>query len=213
VDSDLQLLQAWRDGDALAGNRLFRRHFDAVFWFFRTKVGDAAEDLTQETFHALVRNRDSVADAVSFRAYLFATARSKLYDLLRRKQRRGELDPLSDSVEDLGLSPSQILGQRREQVMLVQALRRLPIELQTLLELRYFEMMRGPDLAAAMALPEGTIRSRLRRAHELLRKAIAGLADEPSLVESTMTDLSKWAREVRESEDKDKDKDKDEGDA
>ena len=197
MEADLQLLQAWRDGDGLAGNKLFRRHFDAVFWFFRTKVGDVAEDLTQETFQALVRNRDSVADAVSFRAYLFATARSKLYDLLRRKQRRGELNPLSDSVEDLGLSPSQVIGQRREQMMLVQALRRLPIELQTLLELRYFEMMRGPDLAAAMDLPEGTVRSRLRRAHELLRATMDKLADEPSLVESTMTDLSKWAQELR----------------
>jgi RNA polymerase sigma factor (sigma-70 family) len=197
VDSDLELLQAWRDGDGLAGNKLFRRHFDAVFWFFRTKVGEAAEDLTQETFHALVRNRDSVADAVSFRAYLFATARSKLYDLLRRKQRRGELDPLSDSVEHLGLSPSQVLGQRREQKMLVQALRRLPIELQTLLELRYFEMMRGPELAAAMDLPEGTVRSRLRRAHELLRTAMDAFAGDPSLVESTMTDIAKWARGLR----------------
>ena len=198
MDSELELLQAWRDGDATAGNRLFRAHFDAVFWFFRTKVGDAAEDLTQETFQALVRNRDAVADAVSFRAYLFTTARSKLYDLLRRKQRRGELDPLSDSVEDLGLSPSQLLGQRREQVMLVNALRRLPIELQTLVELRYFELMRGPELAAVMDLPEGTVRSRLRRAHELLRKAMDALGEDPTLVQSTMTDLSRWAREVRE---------------
>jgi RNA polymerase sigma-70 factor (ECF subfamily) len=199
VDSDIELLEAWREGDTAAGNRLFRRHFDAVFWFFRTKVGEHAEDLAQETFHALVRNRSSVTGATSFRAYLFATARSKLFDLLRRVHRRGELDPLSDSVEDLGMSPSRLLAERREQAILVQALRRLPIDLQTLIELRYFEMMRGPELAAALDVPEGTIRSRLRRAHTLLREVVAKLTDEPALVESTMSDLSRWAQQVRGS--------------
>ena len=199
MESDFELLAAWRRGDRAAGNRLFRRHFDAVFWFFRTKAGDAAEDLTQETFHALSRNRDALDGLKSFRAYLFAVARSKLYDLLRSKQRGREPDPLAESVRDLGLSPSELLGRRREQELLVLALRTIPVELQLLLELRYFELMRGPELAELLGVPEGTIRSRLRRAHELLRDAVAQLAENPELVHTTMTDLERWAQDLRQA--------------
>ncbi len=198
MQDDVELLVAWREGDEVAGNLLFRRHFDAVYWFFRSKVADQAEDLTQDTWHAIVRNRDSLAEVRSFRAYLFTAARSKLYDALRARQRHGELDPLSQSLEDLGISPSEILGRHREQQLLVQALRKLPIEQQLLLELRYFEQMRGPELAAVLELPEATVRSRLRRALDKLRVVVEQLSDEPGLVHSTLTDLTRWAQELRQ---------------
>lgn len=195
---DLELLAAWRDGDAGAGNQLFRRHFDSVYSFFRGKVGAEAEDLTQETFHALVRNRETVTRAHSFRGYLFATARTKLYDALRRRLGVGRLlDPLSESLEEIGASPSGMVAARREQQLLVAALRRLPIDLQIIVELHYFEQLRGPELAEALELPEGTVRSRLRRALEQLRVRMGELTDDAGLVDTTITDLSRWAAELR----------------
>ncbi len=52
--SDLDLLDAWRGGTESAGRVLFARYFESVFRFFRNKVDDAAEDLTQQTFMGLV---------------------------------------------------------------------------------------------------------------------------------------------------------------
>src|SRR5690606_10349004 len=58
VSDDLELLAAWRDGDAAAGGRLFRRHFDTLFRFFSTKLDGPVEDLVQDTFLGCVRGRD-----------------------------------------------------------------------------------------------------------------------------------------------------------
>jgi RNA polymerase sigma-70 factor (ECF subfamily) len=198
MSDDLELLAAWRDGNAEAGNQLFRRHFDSIYSFFHAKLGADAEDLTQETFHALVRNRESVGNAQSFRGYLFATARNKLYDALRRRLGGTRAwDPLSESLAALDDSPSRAIAARREQQLLVEALRRLPLDLQIIVELHYVEQMRGPELAEALELPEGTVRSRLRRALEQLRERMNELTDEVGLVGTTLSDLSRWAAGLR----------------
>jgi RNA polymerase sigma factor (sigma-70 family) len=192
--SDERLLEAWREGDAASGQELFRRHFDAVYWFFRNKIDAGADDLAQETFLALVRNRETVGRKHSFRAYLFAVARSKLIDALRGRAPDRMIDPMESSVIDLGGSPSSIIDGRREQVQLLSALRRLPVDLQVMLELRYFEQLSGPELADALDVPEGTVRSRLRRALGLLREA---LGTDTAFGDASDDDLERWARELR----------------
>jgi len=191
---DEQLLEAWRAGDEVAGRELFRRHFDAVFWFFRNKIDVGAEDLAQDTFFALVRNKQTAGRSGSFRAYLFTIARSKLIDAIRSRGAGLAVDPMQSSVAEMGLSPSAIIDGRREQVQLLSALRTLPIELQMLVELRFFEQLSGPELSEVLELPEGTVRSRLRRALELLRESFAA---EAVGSEASEADFERWALELR----------------
>ncbi|MCA9705484.1 MAG: hypothetical protein KDK70_06540 [Myxococcales bacterium] len=81
--------------------------------------------------------------------------------------------------------------------LLLAALRALPVDLQVALELFYFEHIRGPELAEVLGLPEGTVRSRLRRGREILRERLQELLRSPGMVESTMTDLESWASSLR----------------
>jgi RNA polymerase sigma-70 factor (ECF subfamily) len=195
--SDFELLDSWRAGNREAGNALFDRYFDAVFRFFRNKVSDGAEDLVQQTFLACVQSREHFRKEASFRTYLFTAARSKLYNYLERRGREGAIDWGVTSCADLGVSPSGLLAQGQEQRLLLQALRRLPVDLQVALELYYFEQVRGPELAEVLAVPEGTVRSRLRRGREILREQLIALAASPADVESTMSNLDDWAAAVR----------------
>jgi RNA polymerase sigma factor (sigma-70 family) len=199
VSTDFELLEAWRGGDKAAGNRLFDRYFENVYRFFRNKVTDGAEDLVQQTFLALVQSRDHFRGDSSFRTYLFTAARSKLYTYLERRRREGErIDHGVTSCEDLGISPSRVLAKEENERLLLHALRRLPIDMQIALELFYFEQMRGPELAAALGVAEGTVRSRIRRGRELLRERLDALMQSPDRVQTTMTNLEQWARALRE---------------
>ncbi len=198
MKTDFELLEAWRNGDRWAGNALFDRYFDALFRFFRNKVTDGADDLVQQTFLACVRSRDRFRGDASFRTYAFTVARNKLYDHLGRRHREGAIDYGVSSCVDLGVSPSGLIAEGERQRLLLEGLRALPVDLQVALELYYFEGIRGPELAEVLDVPEGTVRSRLRRGRELLRAQLEQRLPSPGAVDDSMTDLESWAAAVRD---------------
>lgn len=192
--ADVELLDAWAAGDEDAGGELFDRHFDALYRFFRNKVGDGVDDLVQQTLLACVQGRERFRRDSSFRTYLFATARNVLYQHFDRRSREAErVDYGTVSVIDLGESPSRVVDARAEQRVLAAALQRLPLDYQVALELRYWEGLTGPELAEALGIPEPAVRSRLRRALEKLRELIATLAASPDELASITADLDRWA--------------------
>ena len=199
TDEDRALLEAWRQGDAQAGNRLLKRHFDALYRFFRNKVDHGIEDLIQATFLACVRSRDKFRGDCSFRTYLFVIARHELYRSIRtRKRDRLVFDPDADSVHDLNPGPATIAAKKAEQKLLLRALRRIPVDLQVALELHYWEQLTTRELAEVLEVPQGTVKSRLRRAREALEGAMADLAETPQQLQSTVGDLEMWARSIKQ---------------
>ncbi len=197
ADEELQLLERWRAGDAKAGTVLFERYFAGLYRFFRNKVTDGAEDLVQETFLACVRNAERFRGESSFRTYVFRAAHNKLYDYYRRRHKRDALDFGVTSAMDLGESPSRLLVREEDEGLLLAALRRLPLELQIVLELFYVEKLSGPVLAEVLAIPEGTVRSRLRRAREQLRVHVELVAASPGAAVQSLDDLEAWAERLR----------------
>jgi RNA polymerase sigma factor (sigma-70 family) len=197
----MELLEAWRAGDAAAANELFDRWFRLLYLFFRTKVDDGvAEDLVQQTLMACVQSLPGFRGEASFRTYVLRAAKSRLYNWYdARARREAVFEPAITSCVELGVSPSFARGTREEQLLLLQALRGIPLELQIALELHYFERMRGPELALVLELPEGTVRSRLRRGLELLRQRFAELASGSAMLESTMSNLDDWAADIQQA--------------
>lgn len=190
---DGELLRAWRAGDADAGRELVERHFEAVFRFFRNKAGEDVEDLVQATFASCLGARHPLRGEATFRTYLFTVARHELYALWRKRRRdAGTVDIGSLSVEDLAPSPGTVLVERDARARLALALRSLPLDLQVALELYYWEDMSAPELAAVLGIPEGTVRSRLRRGREQLSLALARLSTEGAAPAPSENDLDAW---------------------
>ena len=178
--SDFDLLEAWRGGDNVAGNELFDRHFSALYSFFRNKTQRGVDDLVQKTFLACVEGRDRFRQDASFRTYMFAAARRILYREYDRRHKQDErIDYGVTSAHDLDPSPSQIVARKGEQKLLLQALRLIPIDYQVALELYYVQGFRGPELAEILDVPEATVRSRLRRGLEQLKKHAATPGRQP----------------------------------
>jgi RNA polymerase sigma factor (sigma-70 family) len=199
VPTDFELLDAWKAGDSEAGNALFERHFAAVCRFFRNKVDEGVDDLIQRTFLACVESRDRFRAESSFRTYLFTVARNELFAHLRRREReQARFDPLEQSVHDLGPTPTGIVAQHRSQRLLLEALRRIPVDLQVALELFYWEDLPASELARVLELPEGTVRTRIRRARQLLEAELRELGENDPDLASTLAGLEDWAKSLRE---------------
>jgi len=172
-DDDLELLERWCRGDNAAGSELFQRHFKALYRFFALKVDVAVDDLLQDTFLACVRQRDRFLRQSSFRTYLFAIARRKLYDHWTQAARRPQAVDFEEvSLASLSTSAATRLTRRDERFRLCEALRALPLEQQLLLELHYWEQLDGAELAEVFEVEAPTTRSRLFRARQALRERL-----------------------------------------
>jgi len=182
VSDDAQLLRAWADGDDRAGASLFRRHFDALYRFFRTKAPDHYEDLIQTTMLECVRSKERFRGDAPFRAFLFGVARHCLLHHFRSRFRdRLDFDASSSSVADLDPRPSTLAARNAEHHRLLEAMRSIPVDLQVVLELHYWEDMGTKDLSTALEIPQGTVKSRLRRAREALREVLESGAVTPRI--------------------------------
>lgn len=168
--TEFELLDAWSAGDSAAGEALVRQHYGAISRFFANKTSHDPEELVQRTFLRCVENRASYRGDASFRAYLFGVGRNVLLEYFREKKRRAdvEVDTSVSSAYALDPSPSQMIAQRREVALLLESLRRVPLEMQILLELSYWEELSTTEVAAILAIPHGTVKGRLSRARRLL---------------------------------------------
>lgn len=184
-DDDLALLSRWRDGDKEAGNVLVGRHFRAVFRFLSNKVHDAAADLTQQTFLALVEQRTRVDPSIGLRAYVLGVARYKLVHHLRQHYRSESVfspDRVSalESLPDPGTSPTRRLVDDERRAVLDLALRALPLDHQIVLELHYWHELSIAEIAAVLECTPGSVKSRLFRARKGLQDQVSRLSADPS---------------------------------
>lgn len=194
-DPDFALLDAWAAGETGAAKTLLARHIGALFRFFDRKVEGGVDDLVQETMLGCLRGRATFRRETAFRGYLFGIARNVLYDHLRARHRAATpLDPESSCLAELAPSPSEQLAAKREQRLLLDAMRRLPLETQVLLELYHWQGLSGPELSEIYAVGEKALRSRLHRAKVTLQEEMTRLAETPELLASSVADFESWAR-------------------
>jgi len=201
MTDDAELLTAWRAGDPGAGRALFQRYFDQVSRFFINKVPHDHEDLIQETFAACVRGRDRLRSDAHFRSYLFGTAYNVLkkhYERNAGPRRPEELE--QSAAEDLAPGPSTLLRNAERARQLLDALRKLPLEQQVVLEMIYWEGMSSPEIGEMLGLSDATVRTRAHRGRarlmELLAKAPGSEHGRPSSLDVERLDA--WAARVRD---------------
>ncbi len=195
---DEELLARWQAGDADAGQQLTRRYFPIVRSYFRVKAPAEYQELVAQTFLRLVEKRDKFRGESTFRAFVLSIARMILLEFFRAKRRDQRFDPLLTTAHDFGnLGVSTILTKRQELLLLIDALRQLPLAKQELLELYYCQQLTAGEIAALRACPEPTVRTRIRR-------ALAELAEHYRAVEivarvevSTDPQLERWMSELR----------------
>lgn len=192
--TDRELWELWHAGDTRAGNRFCDRYFFQVFRFFTSKLKDDrdAEDLTQKTFLELTRSMTR-ADPQHLRAYIFGIARFVLIAHFERKSKLGAVAIPDTSIEQIDPGPglTTFMQKSSERSLLAQALRKLPLDAQIVLELYYWEDMSGSEIALVLGIPEPTFRGRLRRAKELLAEQMRTVASDPN-VEQRMRGAGTW---------------------
>lgn len=178
--TDEQLLQDYREGDLAAFRTLIARHHDDLMRFLIRLMGDrqAAEDVFQEAFLQVHISADTFDPARRFKPWLFTIAANKGRDMLRRKNRRQEVDlsaPIGRDEDEGGQAfvdlmeinvppPEAFLDAAERDVLVQRAVDALPLPLKEILLLAYFQRLSYSQIADELQIPLGTVKSRLHAA-------------------------------------------------
>jgi RNA polymerase sigma factor (sigma-70 family) len=188
--SDVELLLAWRAGDASAGERLVGRYFLPIHRFVSAHVQGDVDDVTQRTFEACIAGRDRMRDDAAFRGYLFGIARNLVAKQFEQRRTRGTQVPISQAEPELlQSSPSRAFVRVEQQRLLLRAIADLPDDLRPTIERFYLDGRTLEQIATELGVAVGTVKSRLFRGRARLREAIAANAAPGPLRDATMIAL------------------------
>jgi RNA polymerase sigma-70 factor (ECF subfamily) len=141
-----------------------------------TRDVTAADDLVQDCLTRALDKLHLWQKGTDLRAWLFTILHNQYVNYVRRSVREGVAVGLSDNEPLLTRAPHQ--GHRLELRDLERALAKLPEEQRSAILLVGLEGMRYEEVAAVLHVPVGTIRSRLSRGRETLRKLVGIDPDE-----------------------------------
>lgn len=184
--SDSDLVAAARGGDAAAMDQLLRRHYSRVHAVCRRIAGGTrdADDAAQEAMIRIVRNLDRFDGRAAFGTWVYRIATNTALDELRKRKRQPRLQ-MVDNDDDLRVpnEPVDELAHRHiesvvDRITIDQALAELPEEFRTAVVMRDVGDLDYAEIAAALDLPIGTVKSRIARGRRLLIEKL-GNRDDP----------------------------------
>ena len=156
---------------------LFDRLYNFAHWL--TQDRHEAEDLVQETYVKALKGFRSFQPGTNFRAWIYQILRNTFLTSRTGLQSTATVPLESESDQELlpasTGTPETILLQRSDQQLIQQALTRLPVPYREVLLLCEFEEMSYQEISATLAIPMGTVMSRLSRARRALRAAVQEL--------------------------------------
>ncbi len=172
ADADHELVQSARDGDVDAFSELVRRNQNAVYSLACRFMRDAAlaEDMAQEAFLKAYRLLNGFRGDCSFSTWMYRVTCSVCLTELGRRNKRGEIEytpshapraPERDKLDAI-----------EEQELVRHCVARLPEHYATAITLYYLDEAPYEEIAAAMDIPVGTLKTWMHRARRQLRELV-----------------------------------------
>lgn len=170
-DSDLALVQRTRAGEVEAFSELVLRHerivFNLAFRFMRDNA--LAEDMTQESFLKAFRLLHGFRGDCSFSTWLYRVTCSVCLTELNRRKRRGEVELTPAHADDAAEEPSDSSDMPD---LIRRCVTRLPERYATIVSMYYLQEVPYEEIAEAMRIPMGTLKTWMHRARLQLRKIV-----------------------------------------
>lgn len=162
-----QILQAQQCERALG--QLYRMYERRISTYVFRRIGHVqeAEDIVANVFLAMVRRLPKYrATGAPMSAWLYRVATNEFNWLLRKRRLRGMWAPLPEIADD-----GEERSETAEQVSA--ALLTLPTKQQSVLALHYLQELPVAEVAVVLGIAEGTVKSRLARGRERLKRALS----------------------------------------
>jgi RNA polymerase sigma-70 factor (ECF subfamily) len=194
--SDEELLTRFRKGQREVFGALVRRYQRELYGYLRRYLGDAdlADDVFQNTFVQVYSKAGQYETSRPVRPWLYAIATNQAIDALRRVNRHpavsleqteaeadGEKRGLVDLLAGRDADPFDNVDRAETREQVRACIDRLPDFMKQVILLAYYQGLKYQEIADALEIPLGTVKSRLHAALTKLHEAWAGTASYPDL--------------------------------
>ena len=174
-EEEWRLIEGLRSNDSASLETLYEAHGSIAYGLCLRILGNPAdaEDVVQESFLALWRQAERLDGARGVRSYLLTIVHNKAIDKLRSLGRKPELalDPEAP-LPSLEVGPEEAVTAASERDRVRAALGDLPEEQRRAVELTYFSGLTIVQAAERLAVPVGTVKSRLRLALVRMKRGL-----------------------------------------
>jgi RNA polymerase sigma-70 factor (ECF subfamily) len=173
-EKDRQLLKGIVAGDQSAMRDFYNAHESRIYAYATNKLNDthAAADIVNEVMIAVWKGADKYQGKSKVRSWLLRIAHYKVVDVYR-KNGRAEMTELDEALPDEeNVSTLEIVGALENRKYINECLERLSDSHREVIHLSFFEDMAYADVATIMGCPEGTVKTRMFHARQLLKRCL-----------------------------------------
>ena len=175
-NEEAEWIRAAQSGDRDAFAQLLKRYWDRLYrWLYHlTRDRHAAEDLTQETFLKALGAMHSFRPGTNFRAWIYRILRNSFLSSRTGLKTTVVLDEEDQETISAagGSTPESLVIAQSNRETVQSALAELPVPFREILLLCEVEEMSYQEIAQTLAIPTGTVMSRLSRARKALRELL-----------------------------------------
>ena len=196
--NEKELILLLQQGDEAAFETLVRLYEKKVYTLCRRMCGsdEDAQEAAQDAFLSLWRSAKSFRGDASLSTWLYRLATNACIDLLRRNKRGGERVSLDDEettfeLVDESPLPEQALERKETQRLIEEGLAALPEDYRAILLLREAEGLSYAEIAEAMHMELGTVKSRISRGRVLLRNYLSASGNFFDSASSKVTECNR----------------------
>lgn len=180
LKDDFSLIKAFNEGEETAFNDLVNRHKEKVRNLIYLNLGSTSsiDDISQEVFLAVYRKLKQFRFQSQFTTWLYTITINKIRDHVRKQKIMSVFSAFSSDDTENVVEPGSFKENFDVNEMVRDAVAKLPRKLKEPLILRDFEGMSYQEISDATGIETGTVKSRIFRARESLKKMLEPWREE-----------------------------------
>jgi RNA polymerase sigma factor (sigma-70 family) len=177
--TDESLMLAYQSGNEQAFAHLYQRYRQPLFAYLVKNIGNKtqAEEVFQELWLSLIRQRERYTVSASFRTYIFCIAHTRLFDFYRQQGKLAANETLEDDLEIEACASYEPQTQFEETKLLERlqfCLKQLPDEQRAVMVLKLESELSLQSIAEQLNVAFETLKSRFRYAQAKLQRCVGG---------------------------------------
>ncbi|MCK4819089.1 sigma-70 family RNA polymerase sigma factor [bacterium] len=187
VPTDEELISRFQKGDIYAFEEIVHRYKDPLVNFIYNYVGNRteAEDIVQETFLRVFKNKHLYRSIAKFSTWIYTIASNLAKTELRRRKRRRFLslshmgyDDKDYELPDEYFSPERIVDNKMQGKAIRKEIEALPEKFKEVVILRDIQEFSYEEISNILKIPVGTVKSRVNRGRLRLQKRLKYLLEK-----------------------------------